>query len=228
MQTNNEQGQNIALNSAHNPEPTVHHKNNFAQLVIALIGFAGLAFGAYFGFSAQSNSDASAELRLFIEKQVEINQKQTVRLNTLEKENRLLTELNALQTLEIAKLKFDETMRRSEADVYIEFIHSFPVPAWIKGPVEDNQFSMIVVNAEFTARYGKTQEQLKGKTDHEVWSKEIADGFLAIDREVAKTGRATISQVTTMIDGEPTIETTIKFRIMLDTGEWGVAGFIFP
>ena len=103
-----------------------------------------------------------------------------------------------------------------------------PIPAWIKGPGPDNTYVMIQINAEFTARYGRTQEEYKGNTDFDFFPKDLAEGYQAIDREVVRTGAPAITQEYTLINGVRTLETSIKFRVMLENGVWGVAGFVFP
>ena len=208
---------------------TVPRSNvSFSQLVVAVIGFAGIALAAFFGLQSQRGSDSSSELQLFITAQVSVNEQLTKRVDVLELENITLTKLNALQTIQIATMKFEASARRTETQVYVDFIRSFPVPAWIKGPAGNNTFKMISINKEFTARYGKTDAQYEGQPDHAVFPKDLADSYLLIDREVVRTGEPAITQFESIIDGKRVMETSIKFRVLLGNGEFGVAGFIFP
>lgn len=208
---------------------TVQASNiNFSQLVVALIGFAGISLAAYFGLQSQQSSNKTNEISVFIESQIQVNNALSARLTIVEAENKALTQLNTLQTIQIASMKASADSRRKPSEIYADFVMGMPMPAWIKGPAPNNTFVMIQVNAEFTARYGKTQQEYVGETDYKVWPEDLAAAYQEIDREVVRTGTPAITQETTIIDGQRVSETSIKFRIMLENGTWGVVGFVFP
>jgi len=201
---------------------------NFSQLLIALIGFAGIALAAYFGLQNQQSSNQTSELSVFIQSQIQVNANQNKRIDRLEEENKALTKLNTMQSIQIANMTARDQSRRKPREIYADFVMGMPIPAWIKAPGPNNTFVMIQLNAEFTARYGRTQAEYQGNTDFDFFPKDLAMGYQKIDREVARTGVSAITQEYTIINGERVLETSIKFRVMLENGVWGVAGFIFP
>jgi PAS domain-containing protein len=208
---------------------TVQASNiNFSQLIVALIGFAGISLAAYFGLQGQASSNQTAELAVFIQSQIQVNDALSLRLSIVEAENKALTQLNTLQTIQIASMKAIDSSRRQPEQIYADFVLGMPIPAWLKAPGPNNTFVMIQVNAEFTARYGFTQAEFKGKTDFDFFPEDLAAGYRAVDRKVARTGTPAITQEYKVINGKRELETSIKFRVMLENGVWGVAGFVFP
>jgi len=84
---------------------TVQASNvNFYQLIVALIGFAGIALAAYFGLQSQQSSNQTNELSVFIQSQIQVNANQNKRIDRLEEENKALTKLNTMQSIQLANM----------------------------------------------------------------------------------------------------------------------------
>lgn len=101
-----------------------------------------------------------------------------------------------------------------------------PLPMWMK-----NQFHVLdYINDEYEKVFllprGLTKEDYLGKTDYEVWPREVADAFALNDAEVLKTG--------TSFNGREKITDNLgnvsKWRIMkfLRPLPRGVCGIAFP
>lgn len=73
------------------------------------------------------------------------------------------------------------------------FIEHMPLPCWAK----DLNFKMIWINAEYEQNWNIKKSQYEGKTDFDVWPKEIADQFRYHDLLVMqnKTLLETIEEV---------------------------------
>lgn len=58
-----------------------------------------------------------------------------------------------------------------------------PIPQWLK----DTQGIMLSINTAYEDAFGVKSMDYVGKTDYEIWDKEIADGFTANDKAVMLT-----------------------------------------
>jgi PAS domain-containing protein len=62
----------------------------------------------------------------------------------------------------------------------VKFFESCPMPAWFK----DAEYKMSMMNQAYAAVFGVTEQEYLGKTDYEVWPREIADLFRQHDEQV--------------------------------------------
>jgi len=72
------------------------------------------------------------------------------------------------------------------------FIDQMEFPAWIKVVRRDGdniKFVMLEINLAYTEVFGIKRTDYVGKTDHDVWPKEIADSFSISDLRVWSTGQ---------------------------------------
>ncbi len=56
--------------------------------------------------------------------------------------------------------------------------------------LKDTQYRYVLVNSRFEQVFGMTEEQIRGKTDYEIFREDIADQFRANDRKVVAERRA--------------------------------------
>jgi len=91
----------------------------------------------------------------------------------------------------------EESLRESEARFRI-FMDNSPVISWVK----DEHGRYIYLNKTYEERFGVKLENLKGKTDFELWPTEIASAFWESDQKVLAEGRAIeVTEVATNPDG---------------------------
>jgi PAS domain S-box-containing protein len=102
-------------------------------------------------------------------------------------------------------------------------IDSFPFLVWLK----DEQSRFLAVNRPFAEACGSgLPEQVVGKTDLDVWPKEIAEAFRAEDRAVLESGQPTTVEATIALSGgEPTWFETYKSPVQVNDRIVGTVGF---
>lgn len=190
------------------------------------IGLAAGIISSVLVFIGTSDTNNSNELQTFIQQQVETNRNLMERVDKLEQENRALSEANALLTVEVAELKSERDRIANDVEVFESFIRNFPYPAWVKAPAQNGQFIMLVLNREYTATFGKTENEYVGKSDYDVYPPSIADQYTKADRQVLSSGESYIKHETIEINNKETQVTVVKFRVLLKDGNYGIAGFI--
>lgn len=109
----------------------------------------------------------------------------------------------------------EEELRRSIRQLNA-ILTNIPDIAWLK----DKESRFIAVNKPFADTAGVTPEYLVGKTDFDIWPKELAESYRTDDREVMATGRRK-QIVEPLVDkeGKRTWIETIKTPIYDDKGE---------
>ncbi len=111
-----------------------------------------------------------------------------------------------------------EVSRQQEA-----ILNNIPDLAWLK----DKEGRFIAANGPLAAACGvASPEELVGKTDFDLWPKELAEGYLADDRDVMGSGkRKRVEETILDRDGNTQWMETIKTPIYNDVGEViGTAG----
>ena len=77
----------------------------------------------------------------------------------------------------------DELLRKTEFQQKA-ILNNIPDIAWLK----DKESRFIMVNEPFGKACGHKPEDLVGKTDLDIWPKELAERYRADDREVMESG----------------------------------------
>ena len=95
-------------------------------------------------------------------------------------------------------------------------LNNIPDIAWLK----DKEGRFIAVNKPFAEVCGLSPEDLVDKTDLDIWHKDLAEGYMADDREVMETGRRKqVEEPLIDKDGIKTWIETIKTPIYDDRGK---------
>ncbi len=123
------------------------------------------------------------------------------------------------RTAELAgvNLQLQETQKQQKA-----LLDSIPDMAWLK----DKNGHFIAVNQPFSDNYGIRIEDIVGKTDFDIGPKELAEGYVADDRDVMeKRQPKRIDEPMVNPQGDPIWVETIKVPIQDDFGQViGTAG----
>jgi len=95
-------------------------------------------------------------------------------------------------------------------------LNSIPDIAWLK----DNESRFIAVNEPFGRACGYSPEELVGKTDLDIWPKELADSYRADDRDVMESRQMKrVEEPLEDREGKQKWIETIKVPILGDGGE---------
>ena len=114
----------------------------------------------------------------------------------------------------------EEALRESE-DRFNAFMNNSPAIAWMK----DEQGRHVYLSKTYENRFGVKLEDWRGKTDFDLWPREIAKEFRKNDREVLDTGRtAVVEEKTRGPDGGYTYWMTYKFPFQDASGNRYVGG----
>jgi len=117
----------------------------------------------------------------------------------------------------LAERKLRESESRQKA-----ILSNIPDIAWLK----DSESRFVAVNEPFGKACGVSPDQLVGKTDLDIWPRELAERYRADDREVMKSGlRKCIEEPLIDKEGSATWVETMKTPIWNEKGEIiGTAG----
>ncbi|CAG0958987.1 two-component system, cell cycle sensor histidine kinase and response regulator CckA [Methanosarcinales archaeon] len=95
-------------------------------------------------------------------------------------------------------------------------LNNIPDIAWLK----DQESRFIAVNKPFAEACGMNPEDLVGKTDLDIWHKDLAEGYIVDDRDVMETGRPKqVEEPLIDKDGRKTWIETIKTPIYDNRGK---------
>jgi hypothetical protein len=111
------------------------------------------------------------------------------RINSLEESNEELK--RELQNAE-KKIEDLENIIEEQFDtiaVLGSFCKYIPAPVWVKKVHDDGKTTMYFINRFYEEQWGISAEFYSGKTDDEVWGKEIADHFRKADSFILKYKR---------------------------------------
>ena len=129
-------------------------------------------------------------------------------------ENRLTGILGAVQDIteqKVAEEKLRETLLRQNA-----ILNNIPDMAWLK----DIEGRYIAVNEQFLRVCEMTEENVVGKTDHEIWDPKFADLYRIDDLEVIQSGiRKTVEEFQKDSKGREYWVETTKTPIRNEKGE---------
>ena len=119
-------------------------------------------------------------------------------------------------TRNIIKRKQAEESLREHDRQQKAILNNIPDIAWLK----DKESRFIAVNEPFGNACGMTPEDLVGKTDLDIWPKDLAERYRADDREVMETSRRKLFEEPLVDkDGNKTWIETIKTPIYNGKGE---------
>ena len=167
-------------------------QGNVAQIlitnVITLIGSLGAAWFVFQG--SAGNSEASKYEATLTALNVQLAQAQEHIKSQRDELNqyRALQIAHGLRVIELESKLAEKTDRET---IIKEFLNHFPFPIWMKAQREDGFFEMVFLNDAYTVTFGKTKTEYVGRTDFEVWPKDVAQKFHDNDNEVARSGRPT-------------------------------------
>ena len=111
------------------------------------------------------------------------------RIKSLEESNEQLR--RELQNAERKIQDLENTIEEQFDTIAIlgSFCKYIPAPVWVKRVHEDGNTTMYFINRFYEEQYGISGEFYTGKTDDEVWGKEIADHFRKADSYILKYKR---------------------------------------
>ena len=109
----------------------------------------------------------------------------------------------------------EESLRESERQLRA-ILDNIPDLAWLK----DSEHRFITVNNVFSQSCGLSLDELIGKTDLEIWPKELGHLYFADDQEVVETGkRKRIEEQVQRADGDLIWVETIKAPVLDEHGQ---------
>jgi len=119
------------------------------------------------------------------------------------------------------KRRIEQELERSER-YHRTVLNNFPFMVWLK----DTESRLLAVNQPFAEVCGfDSTEELKGKTDFDLWPREFAESYRDDDREVLQSGKAkNIEELIESPSGRSWFE-TFKSPVELDGKVIGTVGF---
>ncbi len=109
----------------------------------------------------------------------------------------------------------DELLRKTELQQNA-ILNNIPDIAWLK----DKESRYIAVNEAFGRTCGFKPEELKGKSDLDIWPVELAQKYRADDKEVMESGkRKCVEEILADKEGKVQWVETVKTPIYNDKGE---------
>jgi PAS domain S-box-containing protein len=109
--------------------------------------------------------------------------------------------------------QFEEAMLTSEAQLRAILDHSVALIF-----VKDLEGRYLRVNRSYEEHFGVIDAELKGKTDYDCHSKEIADAFIANDRKVIAANRPILFEERSLVAGETRYSVVSKFPLLDESG----------
>ena len=132
-----------------------------------------------------------------------------------------VTERNrALEALRIAKEELSRYSRDLEKQVSIrtreitKILKYTPDVVYVK----DRDGKYVLVNSRFEELFGVNSDEVRGKTDYEIVTKEIADEFRKNDRQVLEQGKSLQVEEQVKHNGEIHTYLSVKFPVYDETG----------
>jgi PAS domain S-box-containing protein len=109
--------------------------------------------------------------------------------------------------------QIEKALQTSEAQLRAIFDHSFSLIF-----VKDLEGRYLQVNRRYAELFGLTDVELEGKTDYDCHPKEIADAFLANDREVIAANMPLLFEEKALVAGEARYSVVSKFPLRDERG----------
>jgi len=116
------------------------------------------------------------------------------------------------------KQKTEEQSLWEGENRYKAFLNSFSEKVYLK----DEEFRYIIANQSIQTLFGKKEQEIIGKTDFDLMSKELAEIFSQADEKVTKN----ITSVVTTHTIENVTYESRKFPVTFSNGKTGVGGLI--
>jgi PAS domain S-box-containing protein len=133
-----------------------------------------------------------------------------------------LTEAVACLNQEIAERELTEQALRESENKYRTLLENLPQKIFHK----DTDSTYVSCNENYAKDFGITPDQIKGKTDYDLFAKELAKRYVEADRNIIKSGKIMDIEEKYLVDGQEewvqTIKTPIKDRKGNVTGVLGV------
>lgn len=127
--------------------------------------------------------------------------------------------VNEIQSL-FFRLYSEKALRESE-ERFNAFMDNSPAISWMK----DEQGRHVYLSRTCTRRFGMQLEDSRGKTDFDLWPREIAEEFRRNDQEVLHTGRTLdVVEETVAPDGSRCYWRNLKFPFQDASGRRFVGG----
>ena len=134
-------------------------------------------------------------------------------------EGRMVRSLAVLADVTERK-RMEEALRDTQAR-FLSFMDNSPAIAWMK----DEQGRHVYLSRTYEERFGVKLDAWRGKTDFEVWPREIAEKFRAADVEVVNSGKTIqVVEETKNPDGTPCYWNNFKFLFKDASGRRFVGG----
>lgn len=122
-------------------------------------------------------------------KQDEIDEAERERLYSDRVSNRLKTAEETIERLtrELTQERIGQNKHIIPADILRDFIDSDPGISWVKRRMTENQYVMIRCSKGYAKEILQGPPDIyDGKSDEEIWGKEVADSFVKTDEQIYK------------------------------------------
>jgi PAS domain S-box-containing protein len=141
-------------------------------------------------------------------------------IRPVQNERGAVTHFVAIQRDVTERRRIEDALRNSEAQMRAILDHSTAAIF-----VKDLEGRYLRINRLYEAMYGVTEAEVKGKTDHDIHAKEVADTFSANDQEVIAANRPLqFEEQVDTVDGQRQF-ISLKFPLYDDSGRpYGVCG----
>ena len=123
------------------------------------------------------------------------------------------------------RLDLKETDVRDNHEFISSFVTSIPLPCWIK----DANKKILYINSAYEKIYNIAYEDYVGRTDYEVWPKDVADSFTQNDQDVLENGKVYSVEIITSNNKNGKKRdhiTVVKFPIRSKGEIIGIAGLV--
>jgi len=123
---------------------------------------------------------------------------------------------------DITEIRQAEQALKAREQYQRALLDNFPFMVWLK----DKDSNYLAVNQVFAKACGcASPDDLLGKSDLDVWPRELAEGYRADDRAVLDSGKPKTLEEPIVTDGGSTWIETYKSPVMLDGKIIGTVGF---
>lgn len=165
-------------------------KSNWIVIVVSvLVSNAVTLTAGYFAFKGQVHEVNLNAQSTFVQQLMDEIKKHKVDIMHLQRENVNLRKESIETQHEIATLRRKLAEQFDERKTLLAYFDYMPGPAWMK----NSKSEMIYINRKYSDQWNVSSLKYKGKTDHEIWPKQVADEFVKSDREVLIKGTSIVT-----------------------------------